>query len=80
MHGFFAEYLHIISDPAHFAAEVTFMLILDGIVLGIFFPLLKAAAAKVARNSVAAVVEQRVMAEHAALDAEHGIPAHLPAA
>ena len=76
MSHFVEEYLHIVSDPAHLAAELTFMVVIDLVVLGIFFPLLKAAASRVARRSVAAVVEQRVLAEHAAIDAEHGVEPH----
>ena len=42
----FEEYLHIMSDPAHMAAEVTFMILIDVILLGMALPLFKRAIRK----------------------------------
>ena len=62
---FWSEYLHILSDPAHMMAEITFMLIIDVIVLGAVWPLMK--------KAVHRTVEKRVQEEHAVIDTEHGV-------
>ena len=40
------EYLHIVSDPAHMAAEITFMLLVDVLLLGLVWPFIKRAIRK----------------------------------
>ena len=69
---FLHEYMHIVSDPAHMLAEVTFMILIDLIFLGLVVPFFKRAVSK--------AVDKRVLAEHAILDAEHGVthPGSLP--
>lgn len=61
---FWEEYLSILLDPAHFAAELT-MTFLDILILS---PLLLFIWKKVKM-----LVEARVQREHVALDAEHGV-------
>lgn len=60
-----SEFLHhtmeIVTDPAHLAAEVLLMLVVDGLVLGLIAPFIGRAIAK------------RVHREHLAIDAEHGV-------
>lgn len=65
---FFDHYFEIVSDPAHMAAEITFMLILDVVFLGLMWPLMKMAVKR--------TVEKRVMAEHHTIDVEHGVKDH----
>lgn len=64
MTHFFEEYLHILSDPAHLAAEVTFMIVIDLIGFGLVIPLLKRSITRSLRR------------EHARIDREHGIEHH----
>lgn len=61
MNEFFHHYAELMTDPAHMAVEATFILLIDGLLLGLLVPLTrKYVKAKVAR-------------EHAVLDREHGI-------
>lgn len=66
------EYGHLMSDPAHLMAELSLMLIIDVLFLGLIWPLLK--------SRVSRVVDARVAAEHKVIDAEHGVthPADQP--
>lgn len=37
------EYLHVVSDPAHILAEVTFIIVVDGLLLGLAIPFVRRA-------------------------------------
>lgn len=52
-----SEYLEIMSDPAHMAAEFTFTLIFDVLIVGIIWPLICRA----------------IKREHLKIDREHGV-------
>lgn len=58
------EFLHhygeIVSDPAHVAAELTFIVVIDGLILGLLAPLAR----------------RLVRREHNRLDREHGVVNH----
>lgn len=54
------HYLEILSDPAHLMAEVTLMLVVDVLFLGLIWPLLRKA----------------IKREHLTIDAEHGVLNH----
>lgn len=58
--------MDIMADPAHLAAEVTLMLLVDFLFLGLVWPFLKR------------WMNNRVHAEHRVLDAEHGVDHHPP--
>ena len=62
--NFFQAYWHIFTDPAHFAVEVTLTLLLDVLLIGFLYPLVKS------------YVNDRLQRQHAELDAEHGIHHH----
>lgn len=62
--GFLHEYWSILTDPAHVAVEVTLMILLDGLLLGVLWPLIRA------------YVNHVLERQHAALDEEHGIVHH----
>lgn len=51
------EYLEIITNPAHSMVEFTFILVIDGLFLGVVWPLFKRA----------------VRREHQKIDIEHGV-------
>lgn len=55
------HYAEMMTDPAHTLVELTFILMVDVLFLGLLWPLAKRA------------VNKRVNAEHKVLDAEHGI-------
>lgn len=57
----FAHYAEIMSDPAHLMAEVSLMVIVDVLFLGLLWPL------------ITKTINARFDAEHKALDAEHGV-------
>lgn len=59
------EYAHIMADPAHLLAEISLMLLIDVLFLGLIWPLVK--------RRVGHVVDARVAAEHRVIDAEHGV-------
>lgn len=67
------EFLHhygeIMTDPAHLLAEISLMLLIDVLLLGIVWPFMKSRVNK--------AVDRRVMAEHKVIDAEHGV-SHNP--
>lgn len=58
---FFEHYMDIMSDPAHLAAEVTLMLLVDVLFLGLVWPFLRK------------WMTNRLRAEHRVLDQEHGV-------
>ncbi|MCL2542727.1 MAG: hypothetical protein FWE71_09765 [Nocardioidaceae bacterium] len=62
--NFFQAYWHILSDPAHCAVEVTLTILLDVVMLGMLWPLVKG------------YVNSRLQRQHAELDKEHGISHH----
>lgn len=62
--GFLAEYWSILTDPAHVAVEVTLMILLDGFLLGLLWPLVRT------------YVNTKLRAQHAEFDREHGIHHH----
>ena len=62
--NFIQAYWHILSDPAHIAVELTLMLLLDGLLLGLAWPAIKQ------------YVNYRLQRQHEQLDAEHGITHH----
>lgn len=62
---FMEHYWEILSDPAHLAVEVTLMLVVDVIFLGLVWPLMS----RWVRNHIHRDLER----EHLALDAEHGV-------
>lgn len=64
MNTFLHHYTEILTDPAHLAVEVTLMLVVDVLFLGLMWPLMKRMAARVAHR------------EHLKIDAEHGIIEH----
>jgi hypothetical protein len=64
MHKFWEEYLHILSNPAHLAVEITLMILLDVILLGLIVPFLKRS------------ISTSLLREHARIDKEHGIFHH----
>jgi len=51
------EYFHIVSDPAHMLAEVTNMILVDVIFLGLIWP----------------IVKKAIKREHLKIDREHGV-------
>lgn len=62
---FWHHYTEILLDPAHLAVEVTLMLVVDVVFLGMVWPLLRSMA-KVQAHKVA-------RAEHLVIDREHGV-------
>jgi ABC-type nickel/cobalt efflux system permease component RcnA len=62
--GFVKEYWSILTDPAHFAVEVTITILLDVLLLGTIWPLVKT------------YVNAKLQRQHDQLDAEHGIHHH----
>lgn len=69
MTEFWHHYLEIMSDPAHLMAEVSLMLLVDVLFLGLIWPFI----ANRLHRAVDVRVEARVTAEHHVIDAEHGI-------
>jgi hypothetical protein len=57
----FHHYVEIMSDPAHLMAEITLMLLIDVLFLGLIWPVVRK------------TIDKRVRKEHAILDKEHGI-------
>jgi hypothetical protein len=61
------HYGEIMTDPAHLAAEVSLMVLIDFLFLGLLWPVLRRA------------VNRRVHREHRAIDVEHGVDHDAPA-
>lgn len=59
--GLLANYAELITDPAHTLVELTFVLVVDGLLLGILWPLIK-------RH-----FHRDIEREHKVLDEEHGV-------
>jgi hypothetical protein len=64
MDEFFHHYTEILTDPAHLAVEVTLMLLVDVLFLGLIWPFFKG------------YFERKLAHQHQLLDAEHGIVHH----
>ena len=62
--GFFAEYIAIMTDPAHMAVELTFLVVVDGVLVGLLWPLIRR------------FVDARLRRQHEQFDREHGIHHH----
>jgi len=62
--GFLAEYVSILTDPAHVAVELTFLVIIDGILVGLLWPLIQR------------FVDAKLHKQHEEFDREHGIHHH----
>ncbi len=56
MGQFLRHYTEILTDPAHFAAEITMMLLVDVLFLGLIWPLLRRA------------LDRRVQTRHRTVD------------
>ena len=61
MDEFLHHYVEILSDPAHLAVELTLMLLVDVILLGIVWPFVR-------RH-----IHRDIRAEHRQIDREHGV-------
>lgn len=64
MEDFLHHYVEILSDPAHLAVEVTLMLLVDVLFLGMVWPLIK-------RH-----FHRDLKRQHIVLDREHGVAFH----
>lgn len=62
--GFLAEYWEILSNPAHMAVEITLMFLIDVILLGLLWPLVRA------------FIDAKLRRQHEEFDREHGIHHH----
>lgn len=61
------EYLHVVTDPAHIFAELTFTLVFDGVVIAFLYGVV-----------FKKIILPRLRKEiHKEIDAEHGIEDHL---
>lgn len=62
--GFLAEYIAIMTDPAHVAVELTFLVVVDGVLVGLLWPLIRR------------FVDAKLRRQHEQFDREHGIHHH----
>jgi hypothetical protein len=62
--GFIAEYIAILTDPAHMAVEFTFMTVVDGLLLGLLWPFVRR------------FIDAKMRKQHEEFDREHGIQHH----
>ena len=62
--GYLGEYWSILTDPAHVAVELTLMLLLDGLLLGLLWPLIRR------------FIDEKLRRQHEVFDEEHGIHHH----
>lgn len=62
--GFLADYWSLLTDPAHVAVELTLMLLLDGVLLGLLWPLVRR------------FIDAKLHRQHERFDEEHGIHHH----
>ena len=58
------ELIDLLTSPAHWVFGLIETILVDGILLGVCYPLL--------RRLLTGIIERRVEREHAVLDAEHG--------
>ena len=56
--------MELVTDPAHLAYEVLTTALIEGLILGLLWPLIKRR------------IRREVEAEHTVLDIEHGVEAH----
>lgn len=59
--GFLSEYWEILSNPAHMAVEITLMFMIDVILLGLLWPLVRR------------FIDAKLHRQHEQFDREHGI-------
>jgi len=64
MDDFLHHYTEILTDPAHLAVEVTLMLLVDVLFLGLIWPFIKT------------YMDRKLHQQHQLLDAEHGVVHH----
>jgi hypothetical protein len=62
--GFFTQYYELLTNPAHIAFELTLMLIVDVLLVGLLWPLIRK------------LIDAKLRKQHAAFDREHGIHHH----
>ncbi len=62
--GFLEEYLSLVTDPAHIALELTFLVTVDLILVGLLWPLIKR------------FLDAKLHKQHEKFDREHGIHHH----
>jgi hypothetical protein len=62
--GFLADYWEILSNPAHMAVEITLMFLIDIILLGLLWPLVRR------------FIDAKLHRQHEEFDREHGIHHH----
>ena len=55
------EYWHILSDPSHLGAEVTFTFMVDVVFFGLMIPFFNK------------LINRKIRREHKRIDAEHGV-------
>lgn len=63
-HGFWPEYWSILTDRAHIAVELTIVVLLDGVLLGLLWPMVRR------------FVDHKLHRQHEVFDREHGIHHH----
>lgn len=66
MEEFLHHYVEIMSDPAHLAAEISMMLLVDVLFLGLIWPIVRR------------FVDRRIHVEHQKIDQEHGVEHTAP--
>jgi len=62
--GFLDQYWEILSNPAHMAVEITLMFLIDVILLGLLWPLVRR------------FIDAKLHRQHELFDREHGIHHH----
>jgi hypothetical protein len=62
--GFLSEYWEILSNPAHMAVEITLMFLIDVLLLGLLWPLVRR------------FIDAKLRRQHEEFDREHGIHHH----
>ena len=62
--GFFEEYVSLLTDPAHIALELTFLVTVDLLLVGLLWPLIKR------------FLDVKLHKQHEQFDREHGIHHH----
>jgi len=62
--GVLAEYVSILTDPAHVLVELTFLVVVDGVLVGLLWPLIRR------------FIDAKLRRQHEQFDREHGIHHH----
>lgn len=65
MNAFLDHYVELLSDPAHLAVEVTLMIVVDGLMLGLLWP------------AVRKLIDRRVTRTHREVEPHCGILAEI---